>query len=153
MSLKKYLFIAVFLLIGNIYSQQGKVLIIGDHQISNDYLLDVYNKISNIGVFEEVDVVDWSQGDPVLSTLLNYDAVLVWGHDGNLGSAFGDALANYIDEGGGVVNALFSTAYSNSSRSLGIKGRFQSDKYYLIESTSQAFKRIELSDLSDTFNF
>jgi len=116
MSLKKYLFIAVFLLIGNIYSQQGKVLIIGDHQISNDYLLDVYNKISNIGVFEEVDVVDWSQGDPVLSTLLNYDAVLVWGHDGNLGSAFGDALANYIDEGGGVVNALFSTAYSNSSR-------------------------------------
>jgi len=137
MLLKKYLFIAVFLLIGNIYSQQGKVLIIGDHSISNPYLLDVYNKISNIGVFEEVDVVDLSQGEPALSTLLNYDAVLVWGHDGNLGSVFGDALANYIDEGGGVVNALFSTAYSNSNRSQGIRGRFQSDKYFLIESTSQ----------------
>ncbi len=122
----------------NAFSQQGKVLVIGDHAYTHSYLQDVKSKLSGSGLFENVVAHDRDQGWPNLAALKTYDAVIVWGHDGRFTNEFGDALADYVDQGGGVVVALFSTAYSAaSSTRYGVPGRFKTDQYYLISSSSQ----------------
>jgi len=58
--------------------------------------------------FVLVDTFDVSSSTPSLSTLLNYDAVLVWSNvDFFDRVALGDVLADYADLGGGVVLATF----------------------------------------------
>ena len=69
------------------------------------YVADVQTYLMNTGMFNVVDIVNNTM--PTLAMLRNYDAILVWA-DYILDDIFGDTLAAYIDEGGGVVSAVFN---------------------------------------------
>jgi gliding motility-associated-like protein len=136
----KFVIVSITILLTSfnlVNAQQGRVLIIGDLPASNSYLLDVKNKIIASNVFSVVQAHDKATGWPSLATLSTYDAVLIFGHDGTFTSAFGDNVASYIDNGGGVVNAVFSASYATGNNTLGIPGRFRTGQYYLISSATQ----------------
>ncbi|NLO01359.1 MAG: HYR domain-containing protein, partial [Bacteroidales bacterium] len=85
-----------------------------------EYVEDVQAYLMNTGMFNVVDIINDSI--PTLPTLRNYDAILVWA-DANIDDTIGDTLAAYIDEGGGVVSAVY-----NLYTGWGIEGtRFNTD--------------------------
>jgi hypothetical protein len=123
--------------VSEIYSRQGLVnetgcqinalLLAAD---DNNYVVDVQTYLMNTGMFNLVDMEIFTT--PTLETLRNYDAILVWA-DGSLNDTVGDTLAAYIDEGGGVVSAVF-----NLFTGWGIEGtRFNTD-YLLLNLGSYA---------------
>ena len=66
-------------------------------------------RLQNEGLFTRVDTISAaSSATPTVASLLQYDAVLTWS-DSPYGdsTALGNALADYIDQGGGVVQAAF----------------------------------------------
>ncbi len=69
---------------------------------------------------------------PTLAQLQQYDAVLVWSN-GTYASDIdlGNVLADYVDQGGGVVTAVFSTSTTTNGRSLA--GRWDAEQYWIIE--------------------
>jgi hypothetical protein len=93
------------------------------------WVASVQTSMMATGMFNVLDVINyWSSGGQVtLEQLRNYDAVLVWA-DAKMPDANGETLAAYIDEGGGVVSAVF-----NLYTGWGIEGtRFNTD-YLLME--------------------
>ena len=81
------------------------------------------------GGFGTVDTFLVSPGYPVptLTQLLQYDAVLVYSdYSFNDSVAFGDVLADYVDNGGGVVLATFAF---NAGGGNGISGRISTGGY------------------------
>lgn len=82
---------------------------------------DVQKKLQDLKLFDKVDNVDMSSAAPSLSTLQQYDAILVWA-DTSRGCSdptnTGNVLAQYVDAGGGVVQILpyyLNYTYSNLS--------------------------------------
>ena len=66
-------------------------------------------RLQNEGLFTRVDTISAaSSATPTVASLLQYDAVLTWS-DSPYGdsTSLGNALADYIDQGGGVVQAAF----------------------------------------------
>ena len=87
---------------------------------ADTWVADVQTYLMNTGMFNVVDMAN--NTTPTLATLRNYDAILVWA-DNSLDDTIGDTLAAYIDEGGGVVSAVF-----NLFTGWGIEGtRFNTD--------------------------
>ncbi len=88
--------------------KQLKVLVMGS--VSNvNYLVDVKNKIDSTNLFVQVDTFNIYKQVPTTDLLNQYNAVFVFTDNGALDSeATGNALAEYIEAGGGVVNAVFS---------------------------------------------
>lgn len=83
---------------------------------------DVLNKLIATGRFQSVTAVDLRSTTPTLSEMQAFDAVLVWTNYGILNSfAFGNNLADYIDQGGGVVTAIFAQLF----------GRFDQQNYWV----------------------
>ncbi|NIW98397.1 MAG: hypothetical protein GWN13_09185, partial [Phycisphaerae bacterium] len=81
---------------------------------------DVQDKLLSTGLFSSVSVVNIATVTPTLAELQAFDAALVYsdGPGYNDPVLFGDNLADYVDGGGGVVCAVFSTA------SIPFAGRF-----------------------------
>ncbi len=111
-------------------SELTSVLILGAPG-NPDWIDDVEAKLDGTGLVS-ADTFLTSAGTPTLGTLQGYDAVFVFTDAGVTDpSGFGDILAQYIDEGGAVVDATFTpnveitggfTAYelySNSGQSTG----------------------------------
>lgn len=73
------------------------------------FIGDVQTKLSSSGLFAAVDLFNAAAGTPTLAALKAYDAVLVTS-DNNFADAvaLGNNLADYVDAGGGVVNAAYS---------------------------------------------
>jgi hypothetical protein len=93
---------------------------------------EVAGKLQALGAFATVDLHDATSAPPSLALLQSYDAVLVWSDNGFASPAtIGDNLADYVDGGGGVVMAVFSTA------SVPVAGRFASTDYYCIRPSGQ----------------
>jgi hypothetical protein len=72
-------------------------------------IADVQAKLNSSGQFAAVDLFNGGYGTPTLAALKAYDAVLVTS-DNNFSDpvALGNTLADYVDAGGGVVNAAYS---------------------------------------------
>ena len=85
----------------------------------------VRTKLNAAGV-TDVTIIDVGTGPaPTISDLEMFQAVLVWSNSPYLQSAgLGDALADYVDQGGGVVEGVFSF---DPGTSLG--GRWNSEQY------------------------
>jgi hypothetical protein len=69
-----------------------------------------------------------------LETLVQHDAVIVWTNnalDDNGGAVAGDALAAYVDQGGCVVEAV----YSQFSPSHDVEGRWRTENYSCVAPT------------------
>jgi len=90
---------------------------------------DIQGKIDSTGLFSQVDAFMVSGGYPVptLVELQQYDAVLVYSDSSfNDSAALGDVLADYMDDGGGVVMATFAFWTPGG---LGIGGRISTAGY------------------------
>ena len=70
---------------------------------------DVQSKIASTNLFTQVDAYLASNSTPTLAQLLAYDAVFVYS-DTSFSNpiAMGDVLADYMDQGRGVVIATFA---------------------------------------------
>ena len=98
---------------------------------------DVQNKIQATGLFTQVDafMIGFGQPVPTLQQLQQYDAVFVYSDAGfNDGTALGNVLADYMDQGGGVVMATFAFW---SSGGLSIQGRIKTGGYLPFTTGSQ----------------
>ncbi len=81
-----------------------------------------------------VATFDGEAANPTLAQLQAYDSVLVWANDSFLDpDGVGDALADYVDSGGGVVIATFA----NVGGELG--GRFEDGAYHPIAQAPPSF--------------
>lgn len=88
---------------------------------------DVRAKLAGTGLLTTVDVIDVSVSTPTLATLLNYDVILTWSDEAyGDDSALGDVLADYVDQGHGVVQAAFSLFPTDS---LSLAGRWHALGY------------------------
>ena len=92
--------------------------------------LDIKQKLENTHEFDNVDVISLSSFIPDLVVLQKYDAILVCTAYGEIGKpGLGDVLAQYIDSGGGIVDALFE----NSSQP--ITGLYNTNAYRVLVPT------------------
>ena len=95
---------------------------------SASWLNDVQAKIAGTGLISgSVDILNVSSSTPTLAQLQAYDAVLFFsdGVDFADSTTFGNVLADYVDAGGGVVQATFSFW----STSIDIGGRWRAQNY------------------------
>ncbi|GIW74085.1 MAG: hypothetical protein KatS3mg103_0607 [Phycisphaerales bacterium] len=90
---------------------------------------EVASILDSSGQFTSVSVINTVTTTPTLADLLAFDAVLVWTNstpgdpDG-----VGNALADYVDAGGGVVVAVFANSSTTTGRD--IAGRWRGDPAY-----------------------
>lgn len=89
---------------------------------------DPRDKLMGTGLFSEVAIFSttpFQQGASLtLADLTPYDAVLTWSDQSHEDSfALGDLLAEYVDQGGGVVVAVFNNTSAHIDRYL--EGRWQ----------------------------
>ena len=109
---------------------QASVLILGA-PVQAGSLADVQSKIAATGRLSGVvDVFNVATGTPTLAMLTAYDAVLVYNESSTVPFAsalqLGNVLADYVDLGGGVVEAGLSHANAGFK---GMQGRFVSANY------------------------
>jgi hypothetical protein len=94
---------------------------------------DVYNKVIADPRISSITMIDAGIVTPDFGELLAFDSVMCWSlFDFANDTAIGDALAAYVDAGGGVVLAEFAIHGTDTST---VAGRFASDNYYCIERT------------------
>ncbi|WP_394772788.1 glycine-rich protein [Flavobacterium sp.] len=99
-----------------------KVLLVAADEQS--WTTEVQNKLIATGAFTSVDIFDANNGTPDMALLANYQALLVWTDNTvNDPTLMGDNLAQYINNGGGVVSMTFDIA------SAPILGAFNTDAY------------------------
>jgi len=113
---------------GDSSSQPPDVLLL--HVAEATFAIDVAGKLTALGVFGTVQGFDALNASPDLATLQMYDAVLVMSDDEfDDSTAVGDALADYVDGGGGVVLTMFSMSNFGTGRP---EGRFATGNYLVI---------------------
>jgi hypothetical protein len=94
---------------------------------------DVKSKLLADDRILTVDSIDVKSTTPVLADLGAYDAVMVYSdRPFQSPEALGNVLADYVDAGGGVVEALYSVA-----ENLRIGGRFYEEGYRAIDAAEQ----------------
>ena len=121
---------AVVLLVGlpiAAYAQKVAVVAAEDPALS----ADVQAKLLATGRVTQVDIIDVRLAGtpaPTLATLLQYDAVIVWS-DFSYGNptALGNVLADYVDQGHGVVEAAFS--FDSTAPDVVLGGRWRLEGY------------------------
>jgi len=103
--------------------------------VSAPFFTDPQNRLLASGFFASVAVINAGAVTPTLAELQQYDAVLVWSNfDFADSTALGDALADYVNGGGGVVVAVFSNSSATSGRFLA--GRWITHDYTVIPTQS-----------------
>ena len=96
---------------------------------------DVTSYLTDNGAFASVTELNIRSYTPNLDDLRLFDAVLVWSNNSYSNSyVLGDVLFEYVQEGGGVVQAMYSS--SNCSGSGGLGGKWYSNKMNLLASCS-----------------
>jgi hypothetical protein len=102
---------------------------------------DVVAKISGVGSLAGVDLISVTGGAaiPSLAQLCHYQSVLVFSdNDFTDPVATGNVLADYVDQGGGVVLQTFAFI-TNGSATYGIAGRISTNGYLPFTATSTAY--------------
>ncbi|MDV6169688.1 HYR domain-containing protein, partial [Flavobacterium sp. DG1-102-2] len=94
---------------------------------------DVKAKLTASAQFDAVDILDLSVTTPTIAQLKQYDAILAWNNNVSSNpAAVGDLLADYIDLGGGLTDAIFDNAADN------FLGRFNTPAYRVLMPAPQA---------------
>lgn len=111
----------------DVRAQELKALVLGAE--SNDsWLAEVSSTLLATGFFHSVDWINPASSTPSLATLLDYDSVLVWSDSGYANATeLGNNLADYVDEGGGVVLGVWAVTNISSSHTL--QGRWTAGNY------------------------
>lgn len=97
------------------HAQDVKALVLGAES-SDTWIIEVRDTLFATGMFDTVDWMNSAQNIPSASTLANYDAVLVWTDSGITdATTLGNDLADFVDNGGGVVIGVWGvTDYSSN---------------------------------------
>ena len=119
------------------------------------YAADVVAKLEATGQFSRVDTLNAASSTPLLSVLQAYDGVLVYTGDNGPAladtTAFGDLLADYVDDGGGLVVAFAAVVFNPGLADFALGGRYVMDQYYLIPRVSNAIgSQVSFSVLDST---
>ncbi len=122
-SRKRYFQIFLLLAYIQLHAALPKVLLLASES-SNTNITDVQSKLNATGMFSIVDYFNFRSATPDVSILEKYNAVLLW-TNGSVKdySLLGNALATYIENGGGVVDAVFENA------SIPVAGKYDSSAY------------------------
>lgn len=114
---------------------QASVLILGAGS-EQSWNQDVKDKIAATGlVAGSIDLFAVREATPTLAQLQAYDAVLVYSDYAFADrTALGNVLADYVDGGGGVVQATFSF----NDNLFGMGGRFRSGGYEVFNAGPQS---------------
>jgi len=106
------------------------------NEAATPYAADVVEKLESTGQFSRVDTINAGTSTPLLSELTTYDGVLIYtGDNGSFiadTTALGDVLADYVDNGGGLVVAYAAVMYNSGWPEIALGGRYVSDQYYMI---------------------
>ncbi|UCG52209.1 MAG: choice-of-anchor D domain-containing protein [Candidatus Latescibacterota bacterium] len=107
--------------VANVTNSSVKILLVVTASVSQ-----IQADLLSFPDIEVVDIFDGGTGNPALSTLLEYDAVILIANTPYADPVgLGDVLADYVDEGGGVVMTLASFISSWS-----VQGRLLTDGYF-----------------------
>ena len=102
--------------------------------ITSQRFTDLRDVLVADGRFSTVDIFSTTRfgtGTPSLSELMNYDAIIHWTNDSNEDAvSLGNVLADYVDAGRGVVQAVFANTSTNPDRYL--RGRWLDGPYNII---------------------
>jgi len=90
----------------------------------NERLLDVQKKLRSCGLIN-VDILNVRTQTPSLDLLCSYNAVLFFSYHGFDQAEVGDALADFVDLGGGVVLG----SYTNCGKGNRLEGRWCKHQY------------------------
>ena len=105
----------------------GRVAVLGA-AVAAGWNDDVRQKLLGTGTFETVDIFQANTLTPALAQLQPYAALLVYSDDSFANATnLGNALADYVDAGGGVVVSTFGTLSPGSGS--GIDGRLRTGGY------------------------
>jgi hypothetical protein len=113
-----------------------RVLLLGANFNPGD-LADVQAKLQSTGRLDaRIDTFDNNVGAvPTLEQLKNYDTVMVWTASPSAnGTGLGNVLADYVDAGGGVVEATFA---QYDIPGIGLQGRWKTGGYAAMTATGQ----------------
>ena len=95
------------------------------------WFLDPQSKLVASGAFASVTVINANAVTPSVAELSGFDAVLVWSNLGFVDATLlGDNLAQYVDNGGGVVLATFANSSPDAVDTPG--GRWENAQYEII---------------------
>ncbi|MBZ0264681.1 carboxypeptidase-like regulatory domain-containing protein, partial [bacterium] len=98
------------------------------------YPEDVAAKLAALELFETITIVDARFVVPTLEELMEYDAVMTWTNYQYLDRAgVGDVMADYVDEGYGVVTAVFESA------GVYMLGRWNTEQYYAFPTSGNQY--------------
>ncbi|MBZ0263505.1 carboxypeptidase regulatory-like domain-containing protein [bacterium] len=98
------------------------------------YPEDVAAKLAALKIFETITIVDARFVVPTLEELMEYDAVMTWTNYSYLDAAgVGNVMADYVDEGYGVVGAVFESA------GVYMLGRWNTEQYYAFPPSGNQF--------------
>lgn len=116
----------------NTGNSTGRIALVGGDDPTS--LQDVQSYLSFLRIFTEVVIINASQTTPTTSELSAFDAVLVWADAGFQDAAtLGNQLADYVDQGGGVVVAAVSFDEPSPFDPDTVEGRFLEQGYYAIQ--------------------
>lgn len=107
---------------------------IGSISTSSDYVVqDVVSRLVATRRFSGVSVIHAAVTTPNAETLRPLQAVLNWSEGVYLNSvATGNALADYVDAGGGVVNTMFGNVVARSDPKRRLGGRWITQGYDIV---------------------
>ena len=92
------------------------------------YVDDVATSLTQYGGFTSIGRINVASSTPTLATLQAYDSVLVWSnYSFQSATGLGNVLADYVDAGGGVVQAWGSNSTFSSTHN--IQGRWITGSY------------------------
>ncbi len=104
---------------------------------NSGYIADVQAKLQGTGRYGAVELFDAGSSTPVLGDLTPYDAVFLVSDGGwSSPTLLGDVVADYADQGGGVVTGVFS--HHGPGSGLRLQGRFDTGGYHALEGTGQS---------------
>jgi hypothetical protein len=137
----KILFLSLLLCIGSLsYAALPKILLVAA-ETNTTRVLDVKTKLTATGMFSVVDLYYTNLATPDITTLKQYNAVFVWTqNDPDNYILLGDNLAAYIENGGGVVDAVFENA------SMPVLGNFDSSAYRCLVPLGQTSGSVSTMD-------
>lgn len=130
----RFTLIVLLLLLGPLSSasaQKPRVLVLGAD--AEDNLADVAEKLAATQRFAVVEQFNAFTGTPSAEFLHRYHGVLIWSnYPLNDAYQYGNLLADYVDDGGGVVIAALATGQANGFTNTWLQGRWLTSSYQVL---------------------
>jgi len=117
--------------------RKSSFLVLGGPSSQSTCMDDICSKLRSVGI-GNVDSFYAQKRIPTLEELQKYTAILIYSYNSSAfldGQLMGDVIADYVDNGGGVVVTVFTNC--NNLRNGFLKGRFLEQNYHPITPARQ----------------